>query len=123
MNSELLLDALRLTAVGMGVVFAALYALSLMMYSLPLLAGGRGKPAAVAPQASVEATASVAESAAATEAAVSNGPSPEVIAVIATAIAAYLGQTPENLNIISIRRAPAAVGPWALAARRESIQN
>lgn len=123
MNSEILLNALRLTAVGMGVVFAALYVLSLMMYSLPLLAGGRGKQAPTVPQASVEATASVVESAVATSAAVSSGPSPEVIAVIATAIAAYVGQTPDNLNIISIRRASAAVGPWALAARREGIQN
>lgn len=122
---EKLLYSLRLTAIGMGVVFVALFLLSQMMYVLPLLAGGRkarvAKPAPLEKSAAIESSASVAESAAA--AVENNGVAPEVIAVIATAIASYLGQTPENLNIVSIRRAPTSVGPWAMAARRESIQN
>lgn len=67
-----------------------------------------------------ESKASVVESAATTN---HGGLSPAVVAVIATAVAAYLGQGPENLNIISIRRTPASLGSWATAARRESIQN
>lgn len=122
---DALLDALRLTVIGMGVVFSALIALSLLMYALPSLTGGGGTKAKSAPEAqqasvAAESKASVVESAATTN---HGGLSPAVVAVIATAVAAYLGQGPENLNIISIRRTPASLGSWATAARRESIQN
>ncbi len=123
---EALLDALRLTVIGMVVVFGALIALSLLMYALPSLTGGgktkASKPATEPEQASAvaESKASVVESAAAND---DGGISLAVVAVIATAVAAYLGQGPENLNIISIRRTPASLGAWANAARRESIQN
>lgn len=125
MNLENLLYGLRLTVVAMGVVFVALYALSLMMYALPALAGQRRQPKGQAATSPVVEATPVAEDLAAEQAAASqsSGMSPEIVAVIATALAAYLGQAPENLNIISIRRTPMQVSPWSLTARRESAQN
>lgn len=110
-----LIDSLQLTLVAMGIVFAALYALSLLMGALPNLVG-REKP--VAPAKQLEP---VTEAVEVTEA--DDALSPVTVAVIASAIAAYLGQTPENLNVVAIRRTGSGLSPWTLNVRRESIQN
>ncbi len=112
-----LTDSLQLTLVAMGIVFATLYALSLMMSVFPKLLGHEKpkepKPAAIAApvveQPIVEPD--------------TNSMSAQTIAVIASAIAAYLGRAPEDLSVIAIRRTGSNLSPWTLNVRRESVQN
>lgn len=110
-----LLDSLQLTVVAMGIVFASLFALSLLMSALPKLVG-REKPVAPA-----ERPEQVKEAVEVTEP--DNALAPATVAVIASAIAAYLGQAPENLNVVAIRRVGSGLSPWTLNVRRESVQN
>ncbi len=116
-----LLDSLQLTIVAMGIVFVALYALSLLMSALPNVVGREKKAATPKPQAPVATTPQPESVQLASDD--SNADSVETIAVIASAIAAYLGQAPEGLNIIAIRRIGSGLSPWALSVRRESVQN
>lgn len=113
-----LMDSLRLAVVAMGVVFVALYGLSLVMEGFPKILGPQktDKPKQQATAAPVvEPASAVADNA---------NPIPaQTIAVIASAIAAYLGRAPEDLNVIAIRRTGANLSPWALHARRDSVQN
>jgi Na+-transporting methylmalonyl-CoA/oxaloacetate decarboxylase gamma subunit len=141
-----LTDSLQLSVVAMGIVFVALFALSLLMSALPKLVGSEKQAAAksqaaVKPETPVVAEAKVepAEeikntglsahtlaaiaSAIAADEAERAGLSAQKVAVIAGAIAAYLGQAPEGLNIIAIRRTGSKLGPWSMTARRESVQN
>lgn len=113
-----LMDSLRLTVVAMAIVFVALYVLSLVMGGFPKILG-QDKAEKPKQQA---ATASVSEPASAKADDV-NQISAQTIAVIASAIAAYLGRAPEDLNVIAIRRTGASLSPWALHARRDSVQN
>lgn len=110
-----LLDSLQLTVVAMGIVVASLYALSLLMSALPKLVG-REKPVAPAKQPEP-----VIEAVQVTEP--EDALSPITVAVIASAIAAYLGQAPENLNVVAIRRTGSGLSPWTLNVRRDSVQN
>jgi sodium pump decarboxylase gamma subunit len=113
-----LMDSLQLTVVAMGIVFAALYALSLVMGALPKLVGGqKEKPAAPnqAKQAPISEPAVVEPQ--------NDALSATTVAVIASALAAYLGQDPANLNVIAIRRTGSGLSPWAMNVRRESVQN
>ncbi len=112
-----LLDGLRVTLIAMGIVFASLWALSMVMTAMRPIFYREPKPK--------QEAAAVAQSEERVESPVeqNNGMSPQLVAVIATALAAYLGQTPENLNIVSIRRTPTTLPQWAMAARRDSIQD
>lgn len=113
-----LIDSLRLTVVAMAIVFAALYALSLIMTVFPKLLGQEKpkepKQAAVAAPPVVEQPVVEPDT---------NTVSAQTIAVIASAIAAYLGRAPEDLSVIAIRRTGSNLSPWTLNVRRESVQN
>lgn len=117
MALENLLNGLRLTVIAMGIVFVSLWLLSLVMSAMRPIFYREPKPK--------QATPAAARGEARVETPVNqhDGLSPQLVAVIATAVAAYLGQTPDNLNIISIRQAPTAMTQWSMTARRESIQN
>lgn len=113
--SSALLDSLQLTVVAMGIVFATLFALSLLMGALPNLVGREKAPkqrAVVAPVPEPQV-----------EELDTNALSAQTVAVIASAIAAYLGRAPEDLNVVAIRRTGSGLSPWALNVRRESVQN
>lgn len=113
-----LIDSLQLAVVAMGIVFGALYILSLVMGVFPRLLG---KQKAQAPQPQV-AVAPVAEPQIEAVTA-DDAMSAQTVAVVAAAIAAYLGRSPQDLNVIAIRRTGSSLSPWALNVRRESIQN
>lgn len=112
-----LMDSLQLTVVAMGIVLAALYALSLVMGALPKMVGGAKPTAPKQEKSQVQIQEPVV-----TESA-DDTLSAATVAVIASAIAAYLGQAPEDLNVIAIRRTGSGLSPWAMNVRRESVQN
>ena len=101
--------------INMTVVFAVLYGLSLMIRLIHLMDPTRKKetPAPAAQKAAPEVAAAPAAVPAAPVAA---GLSPEVVAVIAAAVAAYGG----SAEIKSIR--PIARPGWKSAARMEGLQ-
>jgi sodium pump decarboxylase gamma subunit len=112
MGLEKLFDALRLSAISMGIVFAVLYLLSVSFELVSRLVGATQKGTELSePRVQPEVSAAAAVT----------GLSPQMVAVIAAAAAAYLGRSMERLNVISIRRAPTSV--WSLTAQRESVEN
>lgn len=121
MSTAVLLDSLQLSVVAMLIVFATLYLLSLVMAALPKLVGQDEAATKTKPEQPAPAVAEkVGEP---MEKSKSGALSTQTVAVIATAIAAYLGRAPEDLNIVAIHRTGAGLNPWAYTARRESIQN
>ncbi len=115
-----LIDSLRLTFIGMAIVFVSLYALSLIMDIFPKLFGQEKRQEEK--QAAVPSPM-VQEPPVGGSSTDGNRVSPQTIAVIASAVAAYLGRAPEDLNLISIRRTGPSLSPWALQVRRESVKN
>lgn len=122
-----LLDGLQLSVVAMLIVFSALFVLAEVMYVLPLLVvpsrKSNPKPATLDLSDDDAFAAEMAKPVTQETTVSSGGVSPEIIVAIATAVAAYLGQTPENLNIVSIHRLPMFISPWSMAARREISQS
>lgn len=115
--SAALIESLQLAFVAMGIVFVVLYALSLLMAALPRLVG-REKPVKTAQPLAEPKTAKA-------ETALKDGNviPVQTIAVIASALAVYLDQSPQDLNIIAIRRTSSGLSPWTLNVRRQSVQN
>lgn len=98
---------LELTALGMGVVFAALIALTLLMWLLRLASPGqKQKAASAADQKTSPAQKPLA------------GVPPEVVAAITAAISAYAGMPAGSFAIQSVRPGTSSAGSaWALAGR------
>lgn len=125
-----LVYGLQLAFVAMLIVFSALFVLAEVMYVLPLMVvpGKKSNPKPLILDLSdddafaAEMSKGVAQEATGTTVA-TGGLSPEIIVAIATAVAAYMGQAPESLNIVSIHRSPMSIGPWSMAARREISQS
>lgn len=110
MDLNEILYGLKVTFIGMFIVFAALYVLQLVMIAMKSVFY-REPRNQVAPQA--VSTPVVEESPAA------EGLSPAVVAAISAAIAVYLGGRPAN--IVSIRRGNEQKTPWQQVARANSI--
>ncbi|MGI6343769.1 MAG: hypothetical protein ACOX18_01690 [Bacillota bacterium] len=110
MNSPIFSSTLAAVATLVGTL-GLLYALSLMVKSRrrqpDVDVGTAGSAPLVEPSVSSQQPAP--------------GVSPQLVAIIATALAAYLGTAAENLNIVSIRRTRAS--SWLLAARRDGLQS
>jgi sodium pump decarboxylase gamma subunit len=96
------LFGLRVTAIGMGVVFAALYVLQLVM---------NGFEAAFYKEPKEKIAPVPAEE----EPAVEEGLPKTVVAAISVAVACYLGG--RQANVVSIRKANEAKTAWQQAAR------
>lgn len=109
-------DSIQLTVVAMGIVFVSLFVLFLLMSALPVLVGGKR-------QVQKETATKTNSRAAVARSNEREAISKETVVVIASAIAAYLGRPPQDLNIIAIRRDKGNMSPWAVSARRESVQN
>lgn len=105
MHIDDLMFGLRVTAIGMGIVFAALYVLQLVMVAMrKIFYDPKMKKAASAP---------VAEPL--QEDAVVGGLSPAVVAAIAAAVSSFFEGRPAN--VISIRREGEVKTPWQQVAR------
>lgn len=103
---------LELTALGMGVVFASLIALTLLMWLLRLASPGERQSAVTAANPKTPpAQRPVA------------GISPEVVAAITAAVSAYTGMPAGSFAIQSVRPGtPSAGSAWALAGRVRQLQ-
>ena len=101
--------------INMTVVFAVLYGLSLMIRLIHVVDPTRKKAAPASAPAAPKA-APAAPVAPAAQAPAAEGISPEVVAVIAAAVAAYGG----SAEIKSIR--PISRPAWKNAARMEGLQ-
>lgn len=98
---------LELTALGMGVVFVSLIALTLLMWLLRLASPGEKQSAATA----VNPKTPPAQKPVA-------GISPEVVAAITAAVSAYTGMPAGSFAIHSVHPGtPSAGSAWALAGR------
>ncbi len=108
-------DALVLTVLGMGTVICVLYIISLMIRLNGKLVGNKAAKAASAPAATKAAPAAAPAAAA---------PAPVVddaktIAVIAAAVAAYLGTSPANLIVRPI----SVSNNWSYVGRIENTRS
>lgn len=97
---------LRVTVIGMGIVFAALYGLQLIMYGMKAVFYKEPTVAATTPTPVVEENVETASASKIPE---------EVIAAISVAVACFMGGRPGN--VVSIRKSDNAFTPWKQAAR------
>lgn len=111
MHIEDLMFGLRVTAIGMGIVFAALYVLQLVMVGFRIFFYDKKKPTAI--------VAPVAETAVVQEESVVEGLSPSVVAAISAAVAMCLGGRPAN--IVSIKRNADVKTSWQQVARANAV--
>jgi sodium pump decarboxylase gamma subunit len=122
-----LLQGLQLTAVGMLVVFGALYALTLIMqisgaiFSL-IDRAKRSEP----PQGQDEMTESqdgMEEGVEQPEAqAAAAGVSPATVAAITAALATYLKQSSRDIGVVRITRVQQPSSLWSAAGRQEVVR-
>jgi len=113
MRIEDLMFGLKVTAIGMGIVFAALYVLQLVMVGFRIIffdRKGQKSNATVSP---------VAETAVVQEETVAEGLSPSVVAAISAAVAMCLGGRPAN--IVSIKRDADVKTSWQQVARANAV--
>lgn len=103
---------LELTLIGMGVVFLTLIALTLLMNLLKYTRAQKD----TAPKTSAKPLPVAAGGSAPGV----KGTSPEVVAAIAAAVSAYLGQPAGTFTIRSVR---AEVPAWAAAGRLQQMFN
>ena len=108
-------DALVLTVLGMGTVIVVLYIISLMIRLTGKIVASKAPKAAPAPAATKAAPAAAPAAAA---------PAPVVddaktIAVIAAAVAAYLGTSPANLVVRPI----SVSNNWSYVGRIENTRS
>lgn len=110
MDINEILYGLKITFIGMGIVFAALYGLQLVMTGMKLVF--YKEPQQQLPPQGVAAP--VVE-----EAPIAEGLSPAVVAAISAAITCYMGGRP--VNIVSIRRGNDQKTPWQQVARASAV--
>ena len=113
MHVEDLMFGLRVTAIGMGIVFAALYVLQLVMIGFRKVFYEKKE------QKSNATVSPVAETAVVQEEPVVEGLSPSVVAAISAAVAMFLGGRPAN--IVSIKRDPDVKTSWQQVARANAV--
>jgi len=118
-----LILGLQTTALGMGVVFVALFVLSKVTEALKLLtrpSGGK-TGAAVPPPAGADAFQAPAR---AEDTAANPG---EIVAVIAAALASYLDRPASSFRILAVSQAEPASGPaisaWKAAGRQKLMDS
>lgn len=111
MHIEDFMFGLRVTAIGMGIVFAALYVLQLVMVGFRVVFYDKKKPTAI--------VTPVVETAVIQEETVVEGLSPSVVAAISAAVAMCLGGRPAN--IVSIRRDSDFKTSWQQVARANAV--
>ncbi|HSL93569.1 MAG TPA: OadG family protein [Bacillota bacterium] len=99
---------IRVTLIGMGVVFAALYVLQLVMYGMKALFYKE-------PIKTHAPAVAVAEPVVETIEPEHTGLPASLIAAISVAVAAYMGGRPGN--VVSIRKLGDGKSPWQHAAR------
>ena len=109
-------DALVLTVLGMGTVIVVLYIISLMIRLNGRLVASRSAKAAPAPAATKAAAPAAAPAAAAPAPVVDDA---KTIAVIAAAVAAYLGTSPANLVVRPI----SVSNNWSYVGRIENTRS
>jgi len=122
MTSELFNYGLKITAIGMGIVFVTLYLMQLLLIALGKIVSSTAKASKIAPMVSSELVDS-AESMEAVEIVDEDftevAPRPEinfgVMIAISAALAAAMGSRP--VNIVSIRRDHGASSLWQQAGR------
>ncbi|MBS3938885.1 MAG: OadG family protein [Peptococcaceae bacterium] len=124
MSSELFFYGLKITAIGMGIVFVTLYVTQLILLGLGQIATARAKNM---PQPSSADTLPMAEvlSETLTEenpmpSPTANEPSFGVLVAISAALAAMLGSRP--VSIISIRKEQNSGSAWQEAARLSNAE-
>lgn len=115
MNAENLIHGLQVTGLGMLIVFTTLYILSLVMTAMRPIFYREPKKQTAMPESTPAPEAPP-------EPEPVSGLSPQTVAVIATAVAAYLGSSPGNFNIINISRVPSHMSNWGMASRQESLR-
>lgn len=115
---DLVLWGVRVTLIGMGVTFLVLITLAFILGAFKQLFARDRRPTAV-PTESIPAGPS-------TPAVEVSGPAEgsdrqRVVAVIAAAVAAYLGRQVIEINITKVKRIGTAGSPWQAAGRSENI--
>jgi len=112
-------DALVLTVLGMGTVLIVLFIISLMIrLSGKIVGSNKQAPKAAAPAAVKAAPAAVPAAAAPAAPAAAAGDD-KTIAVIAAAVAAYLGTSPANLIV----RPVSVSNNWSYVGRIENTRS
>ena len=108
-------EGLLVTALGMGVTFAALIALSFMLDLMKILfyKDPSKAPVKVEPQAKVVAPESIAPAA--------EEENEELVAVITAAVAASLNTSTHNIVVRNIVRLPDATPTWGRAGRIDQM--
>jgi len=108
-------EGLLVTALGMGVTFAALIALSFMLDLMKILfyKDSSKAPVKVEPQAKVVAPESIAPAA--------EEENEELVAVITAAVAASLNTSTHNIVVRNIVRLPDATPTWGRAGRIDQM--
>jgi len=119
MTSELFNYGLKITAIGMGIVFVTLYLMQLLLTALGAVVTATAKESKIAhilidePETATEAWVEVPESLPLTS------PTPEisfgVMIAISAALAAAMGSRP--VNIVNIRRDQVVSSLWQQAGR------
>lgn len=109
---EIVMEGITATIIGMGLVFAVLALLSLILYFFKYLD----------PQIKPSAQAALPEPVMMDEEEISEEPydGTELIAVISAALAAYMGEGAPALAIKSIKPVGSAYRAWNVAAIREN---
>lgn len=123
-NSELLQGALITTLMGMGTTFVVLTLLwGIIAFVSNIINKSEGKPkgSTAAPTAPTASSASAPAAAQTTSALAATGT--ELIAVIAAAIAAMEGTSPNNLIIRKISRVSGNSTSWSRAGASEIIDS
>jgi sodium pump decarboxylase gamma subunit len=111
---ENIMLGIRLTIIGMGITFASLYLLSLIVELLHRITSREKKDTTQA-QPVVDAKLEPAHTAEAKD-----QEAAEVVAVIASALAAYLDTAPASVKIRIVRRQiPSPFSTWSMAGRQE----
>jgi len=111
-------EAIFITLFSMAIVFVTLVVISFILAGFKSIFYKDEKKSEVKKEVPPISDNAVVES---TEELVDNDE--EIVAVIASAIAAQTGESVENIYIRNIRRVPQSSPAWAVAGRQESIHN
>ena len=111
-------EGLVVSVLGMGVVFSVLV---ILILSISAMGSAMAKPVAVADDSTVAISLDPIQPVSVPEVsqAVTEVDSGQIIAVIAAAIAAFSGESPDNIRIASIVRRETTESGWAIRARQE----
>ncbi|MDF3001456.1 MAG: mmdD [Bacillota bacterium] len=125
-SSELVQGALITTLMGMGTTFVVLTLLwAIIAFVSNIINKSEGKPQGptAAPTAPTASSPSAPAAAQTTSASAATGTGTELIAVIAAAIAALEGTSPNHLIIRKISRVSGNSTPWSRAGASEIIDS